>query len=546
MILNVTKKWSILLYVMLLVNIALVVWIVVYNNSYVIVNNIDVWNNQEEVYSNIYNKWHIALESVIKYNTNGEWFLDGISCPQDITMSWSLNRTTWIPTTLVYQYWKVHCLGTYNWDDFKIHYDDEVNDFSTAQYEWDIVNVIESVGTEITVENSPINLSNWDISSSTPWRSYVKANSVDDNTSTWFDSNYRNSVEYLEYEVWSNQSIWKIVIRKPSHWRGWSYWDNWNIKFYNGSTQVFYTSLSWMKSKTYHEIDLKYRWLTNDVDSIRLETNWRYLDVSEFEVYLLNTISAWSELWEWDRVFTDSNNTLISFSKNGIEWNDGIDDDLNSDNYKVTSIWNTYFPNNYQDDDVVPRKTIFGSIDPNTSYQHVYWNNYKTIKIIDENTNNDDILNTKMWDTNNAHVFINTFNTEELDYNIKILEFDREVYKNQFTLLPLNSYEGKNIDEYLWYLQLNTLDWSLEVAKEKTWDEFVFDFQNKDYAIFFANNSNATLSYHLESYTDSWSWVYINPIDDSWTGTISVLSNHIIIWWEKNFIWENFEVVWSK
>jgi hypothetical protein len=44
------------------------------------------------------------------------------------------------------------------------------------------------------------------------------------------------------------------------------------------------------------------------------------------------------------------------------------------------------------------------------------------------------------------------------------------------------------------------------VLKEK--DElndnsFVFDFQNKDYAIFFANNSNATLSYHLESYTDS-------------------------------------------
>ena len=45
---------------------------------------------------------------------------------------------------------------------------------------------------------------------------------------------------------------------------------------------------------------------------------------------------------------------------------------------------------------------------------------------------------------------------------------------------------------------------------------------------------------------DTGTGIYINPIDDSWTGTIKVLSNHIIIWWEKNFIWENFEVVWSK
>jgi len=40
--------------------------------------------------------------------------------------------------------------------------------------------------------------------------------------------------------------------------------------------------------------------------------------------------------------------------------------------------------------------------------------------------------------------------------------------------------------------------------------------------------------------------IYINPIDDSSTWTIESLSNHIIIWWEKNFIWEEFIVVWDK
>lgn len=529
---------------MLLVNIALVVWIVVYNNSYVIVNNIDVWNNQEEVFSNIFNKWNISLESVVKYNSNWEGFLDGISCPQNITMSWSTNRVTGISTTQVYEHGKIYCLWSYNGNDFKIHYDDQVNDFNTAQYEWDLVNIIEASGTNIEVWTTNISL--WaSVSGTTPWNGNLASHAADGNISTGFDTAYRDWREYIQFQfAWAERSIWKIVIRKTPR-TNWWYWNSWNIIFKNSFwTEVHRTSLSNMREDNYHEIDLKYSWLDSNVKSITLETYWYWLDVLEFEVYELNT--SWNEWWEWHRTFTDSDNTLITFTKDGIEWNDGIDDDLNSDNYKVTSIWNIYFPNNYQDDDVVPRKTIFWSIPAQKPYQHVYWNNYKTVDVIDKNTNNDDILNVKMWDVNQAHVFINTFNTQELSYDIKILEFDREVYKNQFTLLPLNSYEGKNIDEYLWYIQLDWSDNSLSVAKEKTWNEFEFDFQNKDYAIFIANNSTSLLSYHLEAYTTTWSGIYINPIDDSGSGTISVLANHIIIWWEKNFIWENFEMIGSK
>jgi hypothetical protein len=132
--LNKLKKWSILLYVMLLINIALVVWIVVYNNSYVIVNNIDVWNNQEEVFSNIYNKWNISIESVKKYNSNWEWFLDGISCPQNITMSWTVNKTTWISSQLVYKYGIVRCDGIYKSKEFQIYYDEFINDFKSVKF----------------------------------------------------------------------------------------------------------------------------------------------------------------------------------------------------------------------------------------------------------------------------------------------------------------------------------------------------------------------------------------------------------------------------
>jgi hypothetical protein len=38
---------------------------------------------------------------------------------------------------------------------------------------------------------------------------------------------------------------------------------------------------------------------------------------------------------------------------------DNIDDDMNSDNYKVTSDSTTYYPNNYQDNDVFARKVFY-------------------------------------------------------------------------------------------------------------------------------------------------------------------------------------------
>ena len=539
---------------MLLINIALVVWIVVYNNSYVIVNNIDVWNNQEEVFTNIYNKWNIAIESIKKYNSNGWSYVDGLSCPTNITMSGTTNRQTNLNTTLVEEYWETYCEWTYFGKEFRIYYDDSVEDFDRAVF-WDniwwsdSVSLSQSIWTTVELSNDNI-ASDPSTSVTYPARysNYYGSHINDENDSTHYESYYRSDVKNIEFDFGRELKIWKIVLKKINRWNDWEYWANGRIDFKDSFRNIDYAKridiYSWMNSTSYEEYNLWYSGLANETQFLEIRSYYGYLDVSEIEVYEL--LSTWSEEeWQWDRNFYDGDSTLITFDTDWIH-GDWIDDDLNSDNYKVTSRDNIYFPNGYQDDDVVPRKTIFWSIPANKPYQHVYWNNYRTIEIIKNNTNNDDILNMKMSDVSDAHVFINTFNTEDLDYDIKILEFDRDVYKDQFTLLPKKSYEWKNIDKYLGYLQLNSWDNSLWVAKEKTWNEFEFDFQNKDYAIFFANNTDSLLSYHLEAYTPTWTGIYINPIDDSWTGTISVLSNHIIIWWEKNFIWENFEVVWSK
>lgn len=542
MLLN-QKKWNILLYVILLVNIVLIVWVVVFNNSFVVVNNIDLWNNQEEVFTNIYDKGHIVIDSVVKYNANGWWFLDGISCPSNVTMSWSTLSTSWMTTELVYEYGIIHCVWTYQWQEFKIYYDAEINNFKNVLYDNEIIDIGTSTGTAITIGTTNIALGQ-PVSWTAHYQSYKKTNAVDGNDSTYFDSKRRKSDEYIKVDLWSEKEIWKIILKKPGSYSYWD-WDSLTLKLYDGSDTIIsnFTNISfpiWWS----HEIDLLNYGLSNSVRYISLHVSYYYLFIAEIEVYEL--ISSWSEeVWETQSNFTNDN-TYFSFTSDGISGNNGIDDDFNSDNYKVTSIGNIYFPNWYQDDDVIPRKTIFWSIAPNSKYEHIYWNNYKTIDVIDKNTNNDDVLNMKMWNIDTAYMILDTFNDSAQDYDLKILEFDREVYKNDFTLLPLNTNEGKNISDFIWYIQKNPVSWELSLSKWITWNEFVFDFQNKDYALFLRNNTSWTLTYHIEAETETGTGIYITPVDDSGTGMISVLSNHIIIWWEKNFIWENFSVVWSK
>jgi hypothetical protein len=536
------KKWSILLHVILLVNIVLIVWVVVFNNSFVVINNIDIWNNQEEAFSNIYNKWHIAIDSVVKYNTNGGWFLDGISCPSNVTMSGSNNRTSWIATTLVYKYGTIHCAGTYQSKEFKIYYDELVNDFKSVKFEDEVINIEPSVNTIINIWSSNLAL-NEDVTSSEEYYNYYNYKAVDGNVNSFFDTQNRSSNEFIKIDLWSEKNIWKIVLRKPSSYGYWD-WDKVTVRLSDNSDNLIsdFANISFPIGWS-HEINLLNYGLSNSIRYVSLHVAYYYLFISEIEIYEL--ISSWSEeIWEAQSNFTDDN-TYFSFTSDGISWNNWIDDDLNSDNYSVTSIWNIYFPNDYQDDDVVPRLTVFGSIPVNDKYHHIYWNNYKTVEYLSGNINNNDALNVKMWDIDTAYMFLDTFNSVEQDFDLKILEFDRDIYKNEFTLLPINTNEGKNLTDYIWYIQKSST-WSLSLSKETTWDEFEFDFKNKDYALFLKNNTTGTVSYHLSAETVTWTWIYINPIDDSWTGTVKILSNHIIIGGEKNFIWENFEVVWSK
>lgn len=354
---------------------------------------------------------------------------------------------------------------------------------------------------------------------------------------------------YLTIEFAQDYNLWAVKIFK-THNDG--DWDNWHLIWYNSlGVQVYSLPISNVVNNSLLQFDLLNLAkddpsFTGAVRKLKIDSHdFKQLRVYEIQAYKFEPMWWW-EAWRWKTAFNDLDATRISFDYTWMGWDDNVDDDFNSDNYRVTSIWDIYYPNGYQDDDVLPRKVIFWNVPTGgTSYYNIFWNNYKTNDFIANNSNNNDILNMKIWDVVNGYMHLDLYNSStENNYDLKILEFDRNKYKNEFTLLPLNSYEWKYLTEYVWYIQNNS--WKLSLSKNKTWNEFIFDFKNKDYWIFLVNRSDWNLTYRLTWESSTWTWIYINPIDDSWTWTIEVMSNYLIIGWEKNFIWENFIVTWLK
>ena len=546
------KKASVFVYVLILINVALIIGYVVFNNTYILNNNINIWKNAEEVFLKLSDKANINIESVRQYNRNGGWFSDNISCPQNITMSLTVDTQSWITSEMNYDFGTVYCIFYYLWEPWRIYFDEDTQKFTSVYFKWelrDIINKAFNEGGEIDWGDII-----WDWNEQALYQEYK---SLDGSDFTEFKSK-KEDYGSITYDLWSEKKLSKIIIEKKT--KGPTYWNNGTMYLKNGGQAILKTiTLPWMNDLNYVEKTLDY-WSYASADGIRYiqiksdQLNV-FLNVAEISVYLL--AETWEIGWEAESTFTHDD-TFFSFDSTGIGWEDNIDDNMNSDNYRSSSTWALWYPWDYLDDDITPRTTIFWNVSPNTSdYFNIFWNNYITNKMINDNEyNNDDPLRVaKIGEVERWYLFFDLFSKTELSlsYNLKIIEFDRNAYEKEYTLLPTAIYETTNLSDNYWYLQLN---WdTMSFSRYKTWNEFEFDFKNKDYSIYVTNNLATNMAIRItweerptswDPLTTYWRQIYINPIDDSKSWLIETIANHIIIGWEKNFIWENFKVIWAK
>jgi len=369
-------------------------WVLVFKNSFVYYNNIEYQNILENLHTNIYTKTDTAFKLVRTFNSNGSWFTDNISCPQDVTMSWTTMIWSNIPTTLNYVDQVASCVWTYNGFNFNIYFNSNYDNFSNAEYR----------GSYVTL--------------------------------------------------------------------------------------------------------------------------------------------TWTMFWETTFTWADTDATLITFLNNwtNLKWLDKIDDNFNSDDYKVVSTWSSstwvLYPNNFIDDDVLPREVIFWYLSAKSNFKNIFWSNDKINTFIANNSNNDDILHEKIWNVSSWSIIL----TINWNYDLKLVKFNKADFNNLNTLNSIHVLNWKNLT-WNWYIQNN--GWVLSTSIVKTWNEYIFDFKNNDYGLFLKNIWSTNLSYNVSAETIAWTWIYINPIDDS-SDTLKFLWSDIYIDNEWKYSSTSFLVTGSK
>jgi hypothetical protein len=229
--------------------------------------------------------------------------------------------------------------------------------------------------------------------------------------------------------------------------------------------------------------------------------------------------------------FSSDSGTLITINTWSYQKADWIDDNFNSDDYS-SLFWRIIWENLF-DNDSDARSTIIWYVSWTWSLENIFWNNEKINKYINNNTNNSDNKYIKIWDVNQWYLklTINTWST------IKIVKFDRSRYTQNKELFVTEVFEWVSTIES-WYIHKSWNDLSLVWSIGSS---YAFDFTTNDYAIFVINNWNEILNYKITWETLT-KWIYITPINDSYTKEIRILSSHIIlnawvyIWAESEYI----------
>lgn len=247
-----------------------------------------------------------------------------------------------------------------------------------------------------------------------------------------------------------------------------------------------------------------------------------------------------SAAWIWARPFVDYDATTIDISGGIPTLADGFDDDFNSDNYRISGSGTTMFPWWYIDDDAVARTSVYGYISPQSEYSSIFWSNDRVQTYIEGNANNADSYYERLWDVSTWVLYLDV----DRNYDMKILQFDRTRYNSTKELIVNDVIETTDIEASIWYIQNNA--WVLSLSPDITGNEYIFDFTANDYAVFLDNTGSWVLTYVMTGESSSWSWIYLNPIDDSGAGSIKYLWAEIIQDAEKNYIGKIFEVTNKK
>lgn len=236
--------------------------------------------------------------------------------------------------------------------------------------------------------------------------------------------------------------------------------------------------------------------------------------------------------------FSDPDNTFLDLSASYPLVPDGIDDNFDSDDYTIYSTGTTYYPDGYVDNDADSRLLTYGYILENSGLFNVFWSNTKMKDYIHTNTHNGDAIHRKIGTTSTGSLLLDI----NKDHRLILFRMNPSDYDTTKEFIITQQVTGTGQLASIWYLQDD-----MSLNSTITWNEYVFDFVNHDYALFVENTSTWALLYRIRGEEiGTGSGIYINPLDDDDNSIFGYLGSHVLIDDSGRLIWNQFEVFGLK
>jgi hypothetical protein len=275
--------------------LSLIIATIVLDNFFSLSSFIGLSNREWKLNSNVRSHAWLQIKLLKKLNSNGSWFIDNISCPSSVSMSWALNNWT-ISTNITKEIDRIYCLWNYNnWTwikPLKIFFNEDFTDLIEAEYDNNSIWVSAWLWT-IDFWDSDHTLIDF-----TPNAWYLISDNIDDNLNS---DNYKaNSTWSVNYPNWFEDDdnlarkiiFWYVT---PEEWMKKVFWKNtkianfiaWNSNNTDNLNKNLWTVNVWI---LYLDIDKAYHIKLDVFDKTKFETT--------NELKIIQTLTWASTTWK--------------------------------------------------------------------------------------------------------------------------------------------------------------------------------------------------------------------------------------------------------
>jgi len=215
------KRATILIYVLILTSVVMFISIIIFNNTIILDNSLNYEIIQNRLNSKILENVEYKSNYYKLLTNNSTWFIDNLSCPDNITMSWDTLYTSWLSLSREKFDSSYVCSWSYDNKVLNVFSNSTFTSFDKSSLDWYLLNLTDdgfwnlSSDWYFTHDNTFMTI---------PATSYQKPDYVEDNFSSDDDVDSKlyliwmvTNTGSLENVFWNNKRTSDYINNVPNN-----------------------------------------------------------------------------------------------------------------------------------------------------------------------------------------------------------------------------------------------------------------------------------------------------------------------------------------